>query len=402
MDYYLQDISRLEGQPKRTIADYAEQNGILVPRRFDSLAEARRSHKGIFLRSEHPQEYNGISGLLNSFSLSSLTFPVRGSRSLEEVKQRYFTQGEMQPDAYKEYCKQLGLSEDEFIKQASFSIWEKLGGLNRTVIADSSIAGRYHIMSLCYEKNNKLTNYAIVEEGRLAHEFIKPLPDELRGGLGALIETYEQVRNLGRFDPNNCPIMEFRTHNGKNYFLQYHRTRDFSPAGFMLDRGLEDGEIEVPWVRGATSKEGGAFKITVYYAGGKFDPEDEDGSFDLHWNWIFSELQFKRRRLQSIDSTVDGGSFANLVGNHEHRSKMFKPEISAVFPIESVMRDNEVLWGNENWDLGDGKKYSPRDPTLKDGETLFNFSEETKTEHNSYMNLHFVSDGRRAFVRRIG
>ena len=81
---------------------------------------------------------------------------------------------------------------------------------------------------------------------------------------------------------------------------------------------------------------------------------------------------------------------------------MFKPEISAVFPIESVMRDNEVLWGNENWDLGDGKKYSPRDPTLKDGETLFNFSEETKTEHNSYMNLHFVSDGRRAFVRRIG
>src|SRR3989339_879131 len=125
MDYYLQDISRLEGQPKRTIADYAEQNGIL--------------------------------GLLNSFSLSSLTFPVRGSRSLEEVKQRYFTQGEMQPDAYKEYCKQLGLSEDEFIKQASFSIWEKLGGLNRTVIADSSIAGRYHIMSLCYEKNNKLT-----------------------------------------------------------------------------------------------------------------------------------------------------------------------------------------------------------------------------------------------------
>ena len=43
MDYYLEDKSRLNGQPKRTIADYVEQKGILVPRRFDTLAEARKS-----------------------------------------------------------------------------------------------------------------------------------------------------------------------------------------------------------------------------------------------------------------------------------------------------------------------------------------------------------------------
>lgn len=405
MDYYLQDISRIEGQPKRTIADYVEQNGILVPRRFYSLAEARRSHKHILLRSEHPQEYDGISGLLDSFSLSSSSFPVKGSQSIEEVRQRYFEKEEKEKGTplYKQYCKSLGLDEDEFRRQTSFSIWEALSGLNRTVIADSSIDGRYHIMTFRDEKANRLFNYAIVENGKLVQEFIRPLPEELKEGLRGLIEIYEQVRHLGRFDPNNCPIMEFQTHNGKNYFLQYHRARNFSPSGFTLERVLQDGEIEVPFVRGATSKDGENFKVTVYYAGKwYFNPEDEDGSFDLHNNWIFPELHFKRRKLQVISEENLTKEFASLVVGHSQRSKMFKPEISAIFPIESVMRDNEVLWGGyDNVNFGNGQKYVPRDPILKDGETIFNFAEEAEKGHNSYMNLHFVSDGRRALVRRL-
>jgi hypothetical protein len=35
MDHYLENPERLKGQPKRTIADYVEQNGILVPCGFD-------------------------------------------------------------------------------------------------------------------------------------------------------------------------------------------------------------------------------------------------------------------------------------------------------------------------------------------------------------------------------
>ena len=405
MDYYLQDRSRLEGQPKRTIADYVEQNGILVPRRFDSLAEARRSHKGIFLRSEHPQEYDGISGLLHSFNLSSSSFPVRGSQSLEEVKQRYFEKEEEEKGTplYRQYCKSSGLDEDEFRGQTRFSIWEALGGFNRAIVADSSITGRYHVMTHYDERNNWLFNYAIIQDGQIEQEFIRPLPEELRDGIRELIETYEQVRNLGRFDNNHCPIMEFQTVNRKNYFLQYHRARDFSPAGFTLDRALQDGEIEVPFVRGATSKDGERFKVTVYYAGEwYFNPEDEDGSFDLHHNWIFPELQFRRRKLQIISEKNLTKEFVSLVVGHSQRSKMFKPKISTIFPIESVMKDNEVLWGGyENVHFGHGQKYVPRDPILKAGETIFNFAEEANKGRNSYMNLYFVSDGRKAFVRRI-
>ena len=405
MDYYLQNLDRLEGQPKRTIADYVEQNGILVPRRFDSLAEARRSHRGIFLRSEHQQEYDGVSGLLDSFNLSSSSFSVQGSRSMEEVKQKYFAKGEKKngTELYKQYCKSLGLDENEFRRQTTFSIWEALNGFNRTIIADSSIAGRHHVMTYYNKKDSYLFNYAIVQDGEIEQEFIKPLPEDLKSGLRSLVETYERVRNLGRFNPSHCPIMEFQTHNGKNYFLQYHRTIDFSPSTFTLERTLQNGEIEVPFVRGATSKSGMDCKVTVYYAGEwYFDAKDEDGSFDLHYNWIFPELQSKRRKLQVISARDLDWELMSLVLKHSQRSKMFKPEISAIFPIEAVIRDNEVLLGGyENVHLGNGQKYVPRDPILKDGEEIFNFSKEAKNGKNSYMNLHLVSDGRKAYVKRI-
>jgi len=46
-----------------------ESRGILVPRRFESLAEALeviKQGREIVVRSEHPQEYAAAAGLLNS------------------------------------------------------------------------------------------------------------------------------------------------------------------------------------------------------------------------------------------------------------------------------------------------------------------------------------------------
>ena len=75
-DHYINNPEELKGQPKRTIADYVEQNGILVPKRFDSLAEARRFDGEVLLRSEHTQDYDGASGMLRSFVLSSNDYPI--------------------------------------------------------------------------------------------------------------------------------------------------------------------------------------------------------------------------------------------------------------------------------------------------------------------------------------
>ena len=87
-DYYLQKPEALLGQPKRAIADYVEQKGILVPIRFDSLQEARNSQLPILVRSEYPQEdYGGVSGLLQSRDLERF----HGTNDPDVIKTRLWT-----------------------------------------------------------------------------------------------------------------------------------------------------------------------------------------------------------------------------------------------------------------------------------------------------------------------
>ena len=179
---------------------------------------------------------------------------------------------------------------EQFRAETSFSLWEDIPGYCRTVVADSAIAGRHHIMTVKYGESGHVS-YTIVEDGIIHTNFGSELPDELTKGIKSLVETYEQIRNLPNFDPNHCPIMEFKTWRERDYFLQYHRTRNFEPTTFTLDREPKNGEIEVLFVRGATMPEGMTVDTTVvdYYWNSSMGPNskasealplDEEGSFD--------------------------------------------------------------------------------------------------------------------------
>lgn len=384
MDYYLENPERLEGQPKRTIADYVESKGILVPRRFDTLAEARRSHKGIFLRSEHPQEYAGVSGLLQSFNLGKRHFGSRGAQTLEEVKEQYLTKGVLVRAEV--FCETSGIDYEDFKEEVSFSLWEKLSGYFRTVCADSAIPERYHVMTYLYTKKSYddkngtyLYNYSIVDNGLLVRDNVVSLPQELKDNMPSLIEQYEVVRQLDHFDPQHCPIMEFQTVGDKHYFLQYHRGGDASPSTFELDREPSPNEVEVPFVRGATTLGGDTFKITVHYHTTLrnewgFQPEDEDGSYDFHENFIFSEIQSRKRAVMMNHAKNEEDFLMKTIVDHKPRSLLFKPKISIIHNINNIMRVRE---------------------STKD------FLKQTENGHNSFVNLHITSDGRRAFIERI-
>ncbi len=82
MDYYVDNPEKLEGRPKQAIADYVEQNGFLVPRRFDSIEDARKSHKAVLFRCEYPEGYDGISGLVKSPRLSEIRARQTVSKSM--------------------------------------------------------------------------------------------------------------------------------------------------------------------------------------------------------------------------------------------------------------------------------------------------------------------------------
>ncbi|MBW3011740.1 hypothetical protein KY311_01000 [Candidatus Woesearchaeota archaeon] len=394
-DYWQEHPEELKGQPKRTIADYVEANGILVPRRFDSLEEARRTKKAVILRSEHPQEYAGVSGLLHSPELSSvmiqeskdkppkdLFFSPRGLNLVEDVKNAYFEfQDNVRGKAnYLQYCNFLGISPEKFKREASFSVWQLLPGYNRFVIADSAIHGRYHITTSCY-KDGSMYNYTLIDNGKITQQYGTSLTPELIEGLENLIGLYERIRHLSRFDQNHCPILEIQTANGKHYFLQYHRCRDFEPAEFVLDRKPDEDEIAAPFLRGVTSKEGMHCKTTLVHAGShriEFNVNvDEEGAFDMHYCKVFAELMARKRKLQLIPINSDGNitnRLVKFVACHDTITKLFKPQVS--IPI------NEYLLFSRTEFLKMQRKM-------------------VETNQSQYMDLYVISDGRKAYIKRI-
>ena len=223
------------------------------------------------------------------------------------------------------------------------------------------------------QKFGRVRSYVTIENAHVTLMF-GYLPEQQRNGLQQLVDFYEQIRNLDNFDPNHCPIMEFITAGDKNYFLQYHRTRDFSPSEFNLDRDPEKGEFEVPFVRGATPPEGIDCKITVCYLGEwEFDTMGEDGSYDFHYNVIFPEIVARKRKVQMVGHGNFDKLLSDLTIGHLQRSKVFKPQVSIIHDGDDVLTpdDDEIF-----------------DKQLDRGE-------------NAHINLHVTSDGRRAFVRRI-
>lgn len=392
-DFYQQNPEELKGQPKKTIADYVESQGISVPKRFNSLKEARKSHKAIILRSEHTQDYDGVSGLLKSYKLSDKQeiglppncFGPRGISTINEVKKEWikFIEKYKTYKQIKSYCELLEYDEKQFKEEVSFSIWERIGGYERKIIADSSIANRHHITTYFRDNKSHFNNYAVVESGEIIKEYLTPLTKELRKGMNHLIGMYESVRRLENFDSNHCPIVEAKTLDGKNYFLQYHISRDFKEVDFVINRKPTKKEFEVSFVRGATSKEGMDCKVTIFYAErrgkgwGPIDTKEEDGSYDLHHSRVFSEVNVRKRKIQLEDCDKNGtleSIFRKLLDGHLEFSKLFKPEVSVINKLDYLISESEFSMA---------ARIS---------------MEESK---NQYIDLHVISDGRKAYIKRI-
>ena len=183
-----------------------------------------------------------------------------------------------------------------------------------------------------------------------------------------MIKFYECIRQTDDFDPNHCPIVEFQTVEGLNYFLQYHRTRDFSPSEWVLERDPEPGEEEVQFVRGVTSPDGLVLDTTLHY-GAKLSLMDvEDASFDFPYNFIFADIMSRRRRV-NFDRFLN----ASPTKRHSFKSMAFKSEVYvAIGPSETFYSISK-----------------------RDDRELMLASKLTRRTTR----IRLVSDGRRAFIK---
>lgn len=369
IDHYLEDLNRLKGKPKATIADYVESNGILVPQRFETLKKAKASGLPIIARGELSQDYDGISDLLTSPKLSWQQYA--NIYSEEELVENIIKDSE---NRINQYSKCTGITKAELITQTSFSLWEMLDGPTIVIVGDSAIKDRYHIMTS--DSDQKLYNYAIMENKKILAQFDQKLTQELQQILPRVIETYEQTCTLKNFDQNHRPIIELVYHDSQIKFLQYHRCRNFEPANFVLDRPIDKGEVQAEFVRGITQEQGQIFKVTIYYSStgrGNLDPQDEDGAIDSHHCSVFTELRVRTRKIQILYNGAEK-TLEDAITNHYPRSRLFKPDVSIAHKCNEIpdyhCNDND------------------RDNARKSGK-------------NYCLNFYAISDGHQAFLKIV-
>jgi hypothetical protein len=399
IDYYL---SNPPIQPKSSIAHYVKDNGILVPNIYENLKEAtkalRRGEK-VIARSEHPGDYADVSGILPSESMDRYSQSLFRERNILDRYINIVFNKKNRFDAtnlkeliifdpkndsllagMNQYCTLSGRDFAEFVDEISFSFWKLLDGFNWRVVADSSIKGKYHIVTTWGDPGERKSNYTIFQDGKQGPTYSDLLPSEMRENIPKMVYFYEMVRNLERFDPFNCPTIEGQTFEGKNYFLQYLLGRKFNPPKFVLDRERSKDEKEVLFVRGATRQSGISCNVVYHYAwffgfGSPDIHKHEDGSFDLHINLPFSELMVRNRVMQPIDADeYPLETVLNMVANGHHSySKIFKPEISVVMRLsDHYSRDERSMMIKKVYE----------------------------TKSDAMMQLYLISDGNRAYLRR--
>ncbi|EKD50481.1 MAG: hypothetical protein ACD_62C00530G0001 [uncultured bacterium] len=345
-------------QPKLAVANYVASQGFLVPTRYDSLDEALESQKPFIMRSEHPQDYAGASGLMQSYFVkpdvvSSLKMPINHfeTNQLSRTDMISFLnllgpkiRGEsvgpfdeavarLSSENMTDYCHYMGLSEELFIKDISYSYWMEQTGFNISIVADNTIPGRYHItlrgkgVSYILREGNDVLKMATTENDTAVVQAIST----------RMVPWYEAIRSLPHFNPQHCPIIEAQFFNGAIYFLQYLRARDFNPAQFVLDRSLEEGEQEALWVRGATSPDGHIFQTAIDYPeiihhGEYFFPvlDAEAGSANSITSHMYNEIMSRRREVQFCNFGDDKSVLPHIADGHLKMTLLFKPRISLI------------------------------------------------------------------------
>lgn len=422
-------------QPKLGIAAHIEKTcpGIKVPRRFSSYAEGLNECGTIFLRSEHPQEYAGVSGLFESFAFSQEDITRwRAEHSIDpsskdvdfsvyENNQNNMLQAlptlekilahiGLVPDEdivlwlrrffrhkAEAYGEELGTKEtpDEILEQLSFSAWEYIEGLNGSIVADTGVPGRYHIFLHGERNGNRFVTHTIVERGTVIksepHDIANVTTDAI--STQSFIDLYEQVRHAPGFDQTHSPIVEFQyTDNGDIYFLQYHRAQDkiVFREPFTLGRAPEEGEIEASFVRGATDPEGVEIHVEVrdrWLYRGHNQQTTRDGAYGAGLDIAFSDSMSRLRTANLREMRTPKNFSVNLADGHNRKSLVFKPEVFIGLP-EGALKD-----------AGFDKFHRRYDQLLRDRGLSDEEAYEYMTETPIQVPMRVISDGNRAFVK---
>lgn len=337
MDMYLENPGLLRGTPKRSIADYVESQGGLVPARYDDLSDAMGSGARFMVRGEHPQDYDGVSNLFPSFIVDPRDPELK---SMDDIW------GKVREEAnfshIQLYAQLTGVDPEEVLSGLSFSFWEFIPGRNKAVVADNAVKGRYHIFTVeeLVPGEKVYANYTIFENGASVlsePKYVDVLDRRVPVTDSECRETiafYESIRHLSNFNSSHCPIIEIQTAGRENYFLQYHRTRDCEPADFVLDRDPEPGEVEVSFLRGATRGVEG--RVLLWPPATQIMSENIFFPHGAHQR-MFTEVMAKQQGVHVLIDRVENIGAGLVDSSHTYRSIIFKPDVFMTLPSQYAL-----------------------------------------------------------------
>ncbi len=366
-------------QPKREIVEFLnyDYKNILTPRLYEDykLYDFIRKNKGskVFLRSEHPLELEGDSGILGSYTLDYLVknnffnddkkkvidlinkgtgfFVSRKKKGglIEILKKGLFPK-----DFILDYVNLIGKDFDDFVRDVSYSNWEYINGINGMIIADDVVEDRYHIIL----SENGIGAYIKLNNTFVEEKYSNFSLDDINF-LG-IKDMYNLIR-----DEEDCPMVEFQLGGRRNkdiYFLQYHKSREFKGVDFRLDRSLKDGEVEANFVRGKTPREG----LELSFG---FDFSNKESILEMFPHYTLEDLVNSKYRKAQVFAFSKNNVISEMIEGHFGRSLFYKPELSIGIDLKKLDLDElevrELVGGTGR------------------------------------VNLRVISDGRKSYVKRI-
>jgi hypothetical protein len=311
-EYDLFDEFMPTGRPKHDIGRYVMRHNVRVPL-IKSMKEwqlALMRGEGM-IRSEHPQDYAGYSGLYSSETLGvrdylpkgemydvsdpsffewnrverTVSGPVRrvldpllwvpGLEGIKPALAAGLYDGTIDPSAFMRLARwnsqyefnSAFLSDRLQPSTILSSRWRNVPGKNIRVMRDPVIEGKYfiggdqphHHWEITEGRESGLLNASSKGAYR---GYSKNEAPEYQLPSDAVVDLYEKIRTLPFFDNTQVPVLELQYgEDGSLYFLQYLKTGlrlDTTPK-FRLPTG--QNIVKVHDVKGATSRMGEKLRI---------------------------------------------------------------------------------------------------------------------------------------------
>lgn len=348
---FFRDQNHWIPKPKATIGSYVADNGFEVPLiSSDEEWVQAISDGNAMIRSEAPNEYDGLRGIFHSArvprlkSISTAAGQLASKQRIVQAAVEGLQSGEISPEEYMHYFAGEYITWPESLartlQQAQWahinldidfpqaSLWRYVEGDNVSIFGDPNVEGRYHVGFSPYTESGYRTPGGFWIEPHEHHKVHRFRKHDKDFAAAPVIETYEAIAALPLFDVEQRPVLELQVaKDGVIHFLQYYKTGH--KKNFVEPFELEfspDTDIKFEMVRGITSEQGESMRL---YVAPHVLPRQMEGQ------GIFCGLNQPSRQVVQFASKVAKfvlqEGYISFQDNHLSSTPLFMPEIAAGF-----------------------------------------------------------------------